>query len=131
VNGLAPADLRLFVYGTLLSGEREHDLLAGADFAGPAVTLPKYTLVDLGVYPALVPRGAVAVTGELYLIDRKLRFALDVKREVPVLFQRIAMELANGEPAEAYAMRDEQVRGRRRLHGGDWRTRFAPRFKRG
>jgi gamma-glutamylaminecyclotransferase len=120
-------DLRLFVYGLLLEGEREHGLLDGADFVAKIRTEPTHTLVDLGVYPALLGRGTVAVSGELYLVSRKHRFAIDVKKECPVLFHRIEVRLEDGTLAEAYAMRDEQVRGKRRLWQGDWRQRFAPR----
>lgn len=119
--------LRLFVYGTEMSGEREHSLLEGAELIGEVRTTPAYTLVDLGPYAALLGRGTASVAGELYRIDRKLRFRLDVKREVPVLFHRITVTLSDGTHAEAYAMKDEQVRGKRRLAHGDWRQRFAPR----
>ena len=53
---------------------------------------------------------------------------LDVLKECPILFQRHSIELLTGQHAEAYVMRDEQVRGRRRLHTGDWKKRFSPRF---
>jgi gamma-glutamylcyclotransferase (GGCT)/AIG2-like uncharacterized protein YtfP len=111
----------------LLAGEREHGLIAGAEFLGPATTRPEYTLVDLGFYPALLVGGSVAVTGELYLVSRKQRFEVDVKKEVPILFQRIVVRLADDSTAETYAMKDEQVRGKRRLAHGDWRGRFQPR----
>jgi len=119
------ADIRLFVYGSLLRGERDHELLGGATFLGPMKTAPRYTLVDLGPYAALLERGRVSVAGELYIVDKKQRFALDVKRECPILFQRVSVELEDGSRAEAYVMRDEQVRGKRRLAQGDWRERFA------
>lgn len=121
------ADIRLFVYGSLMQGEREHERLAGAAFVGPVRTMPEYTLVDLGPYPALLENGCVSIVGELYLVDKKQRFSLDVKMECPVLFQRIEVRLEDGSQAETYAMRDEQVRGKRRLAQGDWRSRFAPR----
>jgi gamma-glutamylcyclotransferase (GGCT)/AIG2-like uncharacterized protein YtfP len=124
---LVTLDIRLFVYGSLLRGEREHELLDGAEFVREARTLAAYTLVDLGPYPALLQNGRIAVTGELYLIDKKHRFAIDVKKEVPVLFQRISVRLDDDSSAETYAMRDEQVRGKRRLSHGDWRARFAPK----
>jgi gamma-glutamylaminecyclotransferase len=120
-------DIRLFVYGSLLRGERDHGLLEQAEFVGAARTAPSYTLVDLGPYPALVENGRVSVAGELYLIDRKQRFSIDVKKECPVLFQRIEVRLDDGTSAETYAMRDEQVRGKRRLSHGDWRRRFEPK----
>lgn len=119
--------VRLFVYGTFLSGERDHALVRGAKPDGVSRTDNAYTLVDLGPYAALIERGTVAVTGELYVMDRKLRFELDVARQCPILFQRILVRLEDGSMAEAYAMREEQVRGKRRLAHGDWRKRFAPR----
>ena len=119
--------VRLFVYGSFLSGERDHALVRPAQPAGVARTEAAYTLVDLGPYAALIERGSVAVTGEIYLVDRKLRFELDVARQCPILFQRILVRLEDGSTAEAYAMREEQVRGKRRLAHGDWRKRFAPR----
>jgi gamma-glutamylcyclotransferase (GGCT)/AIG2-like uncharacterized protein YtfP len=119
----------LFVYGLLLAGEREHHLIAGAEFVGAAVTAPEYTLVDLDFYPALLASGSVSVVGELYLVDRKQRFTVDVKKEVPILFQRITVRLADGSHAETYAMKDDQVRGKRRLGNGNWRGRFQPRSR--
>jgi gamma-glutamylcyclotransferase (GGCT)/AIG2-like uncharacterized protein YtfP len=83
--------------------------------------------VDLGLYPALLLEGETSVTGELYLVTRAQRFQLDVKKECPALFQRSVVKLADGSQAEAYVMREEQVRGKRRLKQGDWRGRFAPK----
>lgn len=119
--------IRLFVYGLLLEGEREHELLASARLLGKVRTAPAYTLVDLDVYPALLVGGNVSVAGELYEIDKKTRFEIDVKKQVPALFQRVKVTLEDGTEAETYAMRDEQVRGKRRLKNGSWRERFAPR----
>jgi gamma-glutamylcyclotransferase (GGCT)/AIG2-like uncharacterized protein YtfP len=122
---------RLFVYGSLLPGERDHALLAGAEFHGPVRTLPKYSLFDLQVYPALVKDGTTEVTGELYSVDATTRSRLDVCKECPILFQRARVELVNGDQAEAYFMRLDQVRGRRKVWNGDWRNRFALRPKPG
>jgi gamma-glutamylcyclotransferase (GGCT)/AIG2-like uncharacterized protein YtfP len=120
-------EVRLFVYGLLLQGEREHALLEGAPLLGPAQTLAEHTLVDLDFYPALLATGQVAVQGELYGISRELRFKLDVHHQCPALFRRITVKLADGSVAETYAMDDEKVRGKRRLRAGSWRGRFEPR----
>lgn len=125
----SPDRVRLFVYGSMLRGERDHHLLDGATFLGPARTQPAYTLVELGPYAAIVSGGAVSVVGELYLVDKKTRFALDVERQYPALFQRFPVTLEDGSSAEAYGMRDEQVRGKRRIKSGSWRDRFAPRSR--
>jgi gamma-glutamylcyclotransferase (GGCT)/AIG2-like uncharacterized protein YtfP len=117
---------RLFVYGTLLPGERDHALLASAEWLGPATTEALFQLVDLGVYAALIPDGKVAVHGELYALSLETRRAIDVARQVPILFQRTSIRLADGTEAEAYVMAADPVRGKRRLAHGDWRKRFAP-----
>jgi len=120
----------MFFYGTLLPGERDHGLLANAELLGPAQTDALYQLVELNVYAALIPDGKVAVHGELYAVDLETRRQIDVKRQVPILFQRAPIRLADGSEAEAYLMAADQVRGKRRLAHGDWRKRFAPTLER-
>jgi gamma-glutamylcyclotransferase (GGCT)/AIG2-like uncharacterized protein YtfP len=119
----------LFVYGTLLSGEREHGRMAGAERVGEARTEPIFNLVDLGVYPAMVLGGTTAVAGELYRVDASTLRELDVFEEVPVLFQRVRVRLENGELADTYVMDPEQARGKRRIAHGDWRNRMAPEVR--
>jgi gamma-glutamylcyclotransferase (GGCT)/AIG2-like uncharacterized protein YtfP len=114
------------VYGTLLPGEREHALLASAEWLRSVATEPRFQLVDLGVYAALIPDGKVAVHGELYAASLETRRAIDIARQVPILFQRVTIRLADGTDAEAYVMAADPVRGKRRLGHGDWRKRFAP-----
>lgn len=120
-------EVRLFVYGLLLQGEREHALLEGAALLGEVRTVPQHTLVDLDFYPVLLAGGQVAVLGELYGVSRQVRFKLDVHHQCPVLFRRIVVELADGSTAETYAMDEDKVRGKRRLKNGSWRGRFEPR----
>ena len=119
--------VRLFVYGLLLQGEREHGLLEGAQLLGEARTAPEHTLVDLNFYPVLLIGGQVEVLGELYSVSRELRFKLDVHHQCPVLFRRIRVTLSDGTEAETYAMDEDKVRGKRRLRGGSWKGRFEPR----
>jgi gamma-glutamylcyclotransferase (GGCT)/AIG2-like uncharacterized protein YtfP len=117
----------LFVYGSLLPGERDHELLTAARHIGPARTPPEYYLVELNTFPALVRGGRIEVKGELYELDSATLLAVDFRKEHPVLFKRETIRLAGGELAEAYLMTLDQVRGRRRLSSGDWRARFAAR----
>ena len=123
----AEPEVRLFVYGLLLQGEREHALLEGAPLLGEVQTVPSYTLVDLSFYPVLLVGGQVAVAGELYGVSRHLRFKLDVHHQCPVLFRRVTVKLSDGSEAETYVMDEEKVRGKRRLRAGSWRGRFEPR----
>jgi gamma-glutamylaminecyclotransferase len=121
------SEVRLFVYGLLLQGEREHALLEGAPLLGEARTAPEHTLVDLDFYPVLLIGGQVSVVGELYGVTRHQRFKLDVHHQCPVLFRRIKIKLSDGTEAETYAMDEDKVRGKRRLKNGSWRGRFEPR----
>lgn len=118
--------VRLFVYSSLLDGEREHELLEGATLVGQAVTPAEFHLFELGPYGALVEGGKTAVTGEVYEVDLQLRRRLDVHRENGVLFERRSIELSDGSRAEAYLMPAERVRGKRRIKGGSWKQRFGP-----
>ena len=120
----------MFFYGTLLPGERDHALLSNAERLGPAQTDALYQLVELNVYAALIPDGKVSVHGELYAVSLETRRKIDVARQVPILFQRTLVRLADGVEVEAYCMVPDQVRGKRRLAHGDWRKRFAPAVER-
>jgi gamma-glutamylcyclotransferase (GGCT)/AIG2-like uncharacterized protein YtfP len=122
---MPPLDRRLFVYDTLLEGEKEHGLLEGAERVGACATEAAFELVDLGALGALIPGGATSVHGELYHVDLAMLVKVDVIRQVPILFDRARVRLADGLEAETYVMKPDQARGRRRLHQGDWRKRFT------
>jgi gamma-glutamylaminecyclotransferase len=124
-SGVMQHDCRLFVYGTLRQGEPRHALLAGAEWLGAALTATAFHLVDLGPYAALVRGGATAVQGELYGLDAQARRAIDVALEVPILFTRELIALADGAEADTYLLTMDQVRGRRRIAHGDWKQRFS------
>ncbi len=122
-----PSKVRLFVYGNLMSGQRDHAILGGAELLGRPQTEARYTLVDIDIYAVLVDDGKVAVHGELYLIDHMHLARVDKLRQVPHLFQRHGVTLADASLAEAHFMKLEQVRGKRRLGHGNWLDRFAPK----
>lgn len=118
-------EVRLFVYGSLLTGEPGHNLLEGSTLLGLARTAPQFYLVDLGQYAALVPGGTSSVVGELYSISAQMRRRIDVERQVPVLFERRPVALDDGTEVDAYVMSFDKVRGRRRVAHGDWKRRFS------
>jgi gamma-glutamylcyclotransferase (GGCT)/AIG2-like uncharacterized protein YtfP len=118
-------DRRLFVYGTLLEGEPGHGVLEGSESLGAAQTEPAFQLVDLGPYAALIPGGTASIVGELYRVAMATVLRIDVLRQVPILFDRARIRLADGSEADAYVMTREQARGRRTVHHGDWRKRFS------
>jgi gamma-glutamylcyclotransferase (GGCT)/AIG2-like uncharacterized protein YtfP len=112
----------IFVYGTLLRGEANHpQLMSDAAFVRDACTEARYELVDLGGYPALLEDGHTAVSGEVYEVDDVLLEQLDVFEEVPFLYQRKPIRLADGY-VDAYVMPREQAVGAPRITDGDWRN---------
>lgn len=114
---------RVFVYGTLLAGEVNHRLLAGAPLLGPWRTLPRYTLFDLGAYPGVARSGSTAIVGEVYAIDSKCLGRLDTLEEYPRLFDRKPIITPYG-CAWIYLYRG-LVADRRAIPGGDWRAYAA------
>jgi gamma-glutamylaminecyclotransferase len=110
---------RVFVYGTLLSGQVNHHLLAGGLCLGPHRTAPTFTLFNLGTYPGLVRGGATAVAGEVYRIDGATLRRLDVLEEYPRLYGRILIPTPYGE-TWVYHYRGG-LAGRAVIPSGDWR----------
>jgi gamma-glutamylaminecyclotransferase len=124
-NAVYPAAVRLFVYGSLLSGEENHGALLGARFVGAARTAPRYTLVSLGRYPALVVGGRTAVVGELYDVDDARMVLLDEFEGVPEHYLRVDVDVEGGEPAQGYVLAPHRVGDLPIIASGDWRARGA------
>jgi gamma-glutamylaminecyclotransferase len=110
---------RVFVYGTLLRGEVNHDLLGGAALLGPHRTEPRFTLLLLGAYPGLIGGGRTAVYGEVYRIDEAGLLRLDQLEDYPRLYDRCQIPTAFGR-AWVYLYRG-RIRNRPAIHSGDWR----------
>ena len=113
----------LFVYGSLLRGERNHPLLVSARFLRETATAPGFALVDLGDYPGMVKAARGAVAGELYAVDEETLRALDELEGHPRLYWRTEIVLVDRTPAQAYLLPPERARGRAGIPSGDWRRR--------
>ena len=119
---------RVFVYGTLLSGEPNHRLLADAELVGEARTEAAFDLVSLGAFPAMVPGGGTAIAGEVYEVDPQTLDALDRLEGHPRFYRRHAVRLDDGGEVLAYLLTPDQVRGRPRITSGDWRRERKERW---
>jgi len=86
---------RIFVYGTLKRGGCRAHVLRGQRYLGDAATAPRYRLYDTGTFPALVedPQG-VSVRGEMWEIDDECLRVLDAVEDVPSLYERREVEIA-------------------------------------
>lgn len=70
---------RLFVYGTLKRGYKNHHLLAGQTYVGEARTVPGYRLHDLGDFPGMIADSTdtAGVTGEIWTVNATALARLD------------------------------------------------------
>jgi gamma-glutamylcyclotransferase (GGCT)/AIG2-like uncharacterized protein YtfP len=102
---------RLFVYGTLMTGQRRNFYLTreGAECLGKVCTENRYSLFRpfLADYPGLVAdeKRGLAVEGELWDVPEKcLEETIDFVEGVPRLFQRRVINMEDGQQAQAYLM---------------------------
>lgn len=95
---------KVFVYGTLKKGFRNHCLLAGADFLGKARTQEKYALYSTGI-PFVVKEEKVSqIQGELYLVKVGTLEVLDRIEGHPGWYCRKEVQiLLNGQCSEVTA----------------------------
>ena len=114
---------RVFVYGTLLAGERNHHHLARAHLVAEARTQPAFTLYDFGPYPGMVATGNHAVIGEVYEVDEPMLAAMDRLEGHPSFYRRTTIQLEDGSAVEAYLLPPEQVSHLPIIATASWRAR--------
>jgi len=83
----------VFVYGTLMKGEGNHNFLSNSKYLGEYKTDKRWGLINIGAFPALVPH-VLAVEGEVYEVNKGVLGTLDRlegvahglyrRREIPV-----------------------------------------------
>jgi len=80
--------MNIFVYGSLKSGFRNHDILGDSKFLGKVLTsYPIWDLLDLGGFPGLV-EGKYYIFGELYQVDKTGIMKLDLLEGHPDFYCR-------------------------------------------
>jgi gamma-glutamylcyclotransferase (GGCT)/AIG2-like uncharacterized protein YtfP len=102
--------VRVFVYGTLKRGERNHHLLAAASCQGAAVTRQAgFTLREYAstsspgrITPSVQAGGAHRIAGEVYDLDAELLVRLDRLERLGLDYERQTVPLASGDPAQIY-----------------------------
>ncbi len=119
--------MKIFVYGTLKRGHRNHNLLHTAEYLGRAASLgDSFSMYCNGSYPVLVRNGFrdQAVYGELYLVDDETLKALDWLEGVAHgLYKRESISLSVEDSyetiAEAYFYCHE-TEGMTKVKDGNW-----------
>lgn len=113
--------VKLFVYGTLKVGERNHLIMKSAEFLREDV-VEDSDLFDLGNYPMLVP-GKSAVYGEVYSIPLTTLIILDKLEENPNYYQRHWRHLKSRDYALIYEGDAEKVKNGSLILNGRWSGR--------
>lgn len=106
----APQTHRVFVYGTLRRGQRNHGLLAASKFVCEAATLRPFWMITTGPFPVLLDQvpddfgvPALAVFGEIYHVDDATRKQLDrLEREGVAYDRKVSEVFEAGHKVEAY-----------------------------
>jgi gamma-glutamylcyclotransferase (GGCT)/AIG2-like uncharacterized protein YtfP len=111
---------KVFVYGTLRAGDVNHVYLKQSSFVEKNTTEPQYTLVNLGLFPAMLAKGNTAVHGEVYNVDDRTLLTLDRLEGHPNFYVREQIKLSNGEQVNAYVMPDNNVGKHTVIESGDW-----------
>ena len=86
----------VFVYGTLMQGQRANHLLSGSDYAG-IFRLDGFSIYHLGSYPGIVPGGEDFVLGELYFVSEEMITQMDRYEREGELYLRKTVLLKAGQ----------------------------------
>ncbi len=109
---------RVFVYGTLRRGQRNHHVLAGSEMLGTCSTEARFTLIDAGGFPGAVPGGNQCVKGEVYEVEQSVLSYVDLLEAHPHFFRRAEISTMFG-TCWTYLYR--QAHGSEAVIGsGDW-----------
>jgi gamma-glutamylcyclotransferase (GGCT)/AIG2-like uncharacterized protein YtfP len=99
-----PQTHRVFVYGTLRRGHRNHCLLEKSAFVGEAATLRPYWMVATGAFPVVldaVPADfgfpPLAVAGEIYHVDDATLEQLDRLEDKGRVYDRKVTDVCEGD----------------------------------
>jgi gamma-glutamylcyclotransferase (GGCT)/AIG2-like uncharacterized protein YtfP len=120
---------RVFVYGTLKSGFRNHHLLEGCAFFGAATTVSTYRMIETG-FPVIMPDlEGRPLAGEIYIVDDDVLARLDQLEREGSSYDRklidVNLPLAGGErlPTRAFIYIGREDRfGKAFAHGPFYET---------
>lgn len=109
---------RVFVYGTLMRGERANGMLEDGEYKGDYV-LEDYSTFDLGPFPGIKVEKGGKVFGELYEVPDSLIQKLDAYEGEGDLYERVFVTVRNEKTVDnvnVYVYLGD-VYGRQRVRG--------------
>jgi gamma-glutamylcyclotransferase (GGCT)/AIG2-like uncharacterized protein YtfP len=87
---------------------------------GTANTKPNFTLVNLGLFPAMINKGNTSIRGEIYEVDDNTLRTLDSLEGHPNYYVRGKIQLQNGMEADAYVLPNRWIDSQSKIASGDW-----------
>jgi len=104
----------------LRRGGRYHKRMRGARFVGATTTQPRFTMLDLGLYPGVIAVGQTAIRGEVYAATHQHIARLDLFEDHPHEYERVALSTEFGNAwIYLYRRADPALPV---VHSGDWLT---------
>lgn len=86
----------VFVYGTLMRGQRAHHMLETSEYAG-VYSLQDYAMYHLGRYPGIVARPGEVTVGEVYFVTDDMLRSMDEYEDEGYLYHRRTVTVTQGE----------------------------------
>ena len=117
--------MKVFVYGTLMSGDYNHSLMKedSCVFLKEAITKREFILYDLGGFPGMVKGGNDSIIGELYEACSATIRRMDILEGHPQFYRRSTIELQCGEKAQTYILDKGYIRGCPIIKSGSWKNK--------
>lgn len=126
--------VRVFVYGTLLSGLYNHYLLEGAEFVGNAVSCERGLMYSAGDFPILsFASRADLIVGEIWQLPEgekgeEMLENLDALEGYPGWYDRTLKDFRiNGERIKALVYHQDSHMAMGIVQDGDWKAHLAKR----
>ncbi|ARN74381.1 gamma-glutamylcyclotransferase family protein [Oceanicoccus sagamiensis] len=97
MSSVEKENYQVFVYGSLKSGFHNHALLATSCYLGACRTPPRFSMYDLGAFPAVAEGGTTAIYGEVYKVGDDVLALLDQLEGHPEWYCRTVIETEYGD----------------------------------
>jgi len=114
--------INVFVYGSLKRGYWNHSLISGYMCTEAKTRDSRFTMVNLGAYPAVLNEGNNYIYGELYRnVSEDVMRNLDDLEGYPFFYNRMKVKLDSNDVAWMYFLEDrEQYLEYEVLVSGEW-----------
>ena len=110
----------LAVYGSLKRGYFNSGRLASSKYLGDVLLSPKYTMIDLGGYPAVITGGATSIHCEVYQVSKET--FIDIGRmEMSAGYKLMAIDTKFGKACLYIFAYPEEVKSRSKIVNGNWK----------